>query len=77
MTSKSPPNLPETGYLRLPQILQLIPIGRSTWWQGVKDHRFPQPVKLGPRTTAWKAEDIRQLLNEINDHNNGSLSKKE
>ena len=60
--------LPVTGFLRLPQIIgdpdadpsipALIPVARSTWWQGVKDGRFPQPVKLGPRTTAWRAEDI-------------------
>jgi hypothetical protein len=39
-----------------------IPVGRSTWWAGVKSGRFPKPVKLGPRTTAWKVEDARALL---------------
>lgn len=64
--------IPQLGYLRLPQIIgnpnanppipPLIPIGKSTWWAGVKNGRFPKPVKLGPRTTAWRVEDIRQLL---------------
>ena len=64
--------LPETGYVRLPQILgnptaqppipAVIPVGRSTWWAGVKSGRFPKPVKLGPRTTAWRVEDIRALI---------------
>ena len=64
--------IPQLGYLRLPQIIgspkanppipPLIPIGKSTWWDGVKNGRFPKPVKLGPRTTAWRVEDIRQLL---------------
>lgn len=54
--------LPENRLLRLPEILRIFPIGRSTWWQGVKDGRFPKPIKLGPRTTAWKAEDIRALI---------------
>lgn len=64
--------LPETGYVRLPQIIgnskadppipAIIPVSKSTWWQGVKDCRFPQPVKLGPRTTAWRVEDIRALI---------------
>ncbi|MBU8875869.1 AlpA family phage regulatory protein [Reyranella sp. MMS21-HV4-11] len=68
--------LPETGYLRLPQILgnptarppipAVIPVGRSTWWAGVKAGRFPKPVKLGPRTTAWKVEDIRALIERWN-----------
>jgi predicted DNA-binding transcriptional regulator AlpA len=51
--------------LRLKSIIQPggpVPVSKSTWWQGVKDGRFPQPVKLGPRITAWRAEDIRELL---------------
>jgi predicted DNA-binding transcriptional regulator AlpA len=55
-------SLPETGFLRLPAILQIFPIGKSTWWQGVKDGRFPKPVKLGERTTAWRVEDIKALI---------------
>jgi prophage regulatory protein len=54
--------LPETGFLRLPTILRIFPIGRSTWWQGVKDGKFPKPIKLGKRTTAWRVEDIKALI---------------
>jgi len=56
------PILPETGYLRLPAILKVFPVGKSTWWAKVKSGEYPQPVKLGPRTTAWRVEDIRALL---------------
>ena len=64
--------LPETGYLRLPQIIgdsqaeppipSIFPVSRSTWWAGVKAGRYPKPVKLGPRITAWRVEDIRSLI---------------
>ena len=64
--------LPETGFLRLPNIIgnpnatppipALIPVKKSCWWAGVKSGRFPRPVKLGPRVTAWKVEDIRALI---------------
>lgn len=57
--------LPETGFIRLSQVLHFVPVGKSTWWSGVKSGRFPKAVKLGPKTTAWKAEDIRQLLEEL------------
>ena len=53
-----------TGFLRLASILAPrgpIPVSKSTWWAGVKSGRFPKPVKLGPRITAWRVEDIRQL----------------
>jgi predicted DNA-binding transcriptional regulator AlpA len=62
--------LPETGYLRLPQIIgnpkknipALIPVSRSAFWLGVKTGRYPASVKLGPRTTVWRVEDIRALI---------------
>jgi len=54
--------LPKEGFVRLPAILKIIPVGRSTWWAGVKEGRFPKGVKLGKNTTAWRVEDIRQLL---------------
>jgi prophage regulatory protein len=67
--------LPETGFLRLNQIIgnpkgtpptpPLIPIKKSCWWAGVKTGRFPKPVKLGPRVTAWRVEDIRSLIASV------------
>jgi prophage regulatory protein len=56
--------LPEQGFVRLELILKVIPVGKSTWWAGVKSGRFPKSVKLGKRTTAWKAEDIHALIAE-------------
>ena len=55
-----------TGYLRLPQVLSIIPVSRSTWWEGCRTGRYPKPVKLGPRVTAWKAEDIYELVQRFN-----------
>ena len=57
------PALPETGFVRLPQILSLIPISRSTWWAGIREGKFPKGIKLGTKTTVWRAEDIRDLIN--------------
>lgn len=67
--------LPETGYLRIRQIIgdpksepplpPIVPVSKSTWWDGVKNGRFPAPVKLGPRITAWRVEDIRELLRRL------------
>lgn len=59
-------SIPETGFLRLPQILKLIPIGKSTWWAGVKSGKYPQQVKLGERTAAWRVEDITALIESFN-----------
>ncbi len=62
--------LPQTGFVRIWQIVgnkktnipALIPIGRTTFLNGVKSGKYPKPVKLGERTTAWKVEDIRALI---------------
>lgn len=64
--------LPETGFLRLSQIIgnqkaippipAIIPVKKSCWWQMVRDGRAPKPVKLGSRITAWRVEDIRTLI---------------
>lgn len=62
--------LPTTGWLREKQILgdkklgiaPLIPISRASWWRGVKAGRYPKPLKPSPRTTVWRVEDIRRLL---------------
>lgn len=59
--------LPETGFLRLSSILAPrgpIPVSKSTWWAGVKEGRYPEPVKLGRRITAWRVEDIRKLIED-------------
>lgn len=67
-------SLPITGYLRLPQIIgdhkanppipALIPVSKSTWWEGVRTGRYPKAIKLGPRITAWRVEDIETLIRE-------------
>lgn len=60
--------LSNVGFLRLKQILHPegpIPVSKSTWWAGVRSHKFPQPVKLGPRITAWRASDIAALIDAI------------
>jgi len=59
------PNVPQTGFLRVKQILAPhgpIPVSKSTWWAGVKDGRFPKPMKLGKRVTVWRVEDIQALI---------------
>jgi prophage regulatory protein len=58
-------SLPDLGLVRLRSILSPvgpIPVSKSTWWAGVKNGRYPKPVKLGPRITVWRVEEIRALI---------------
>ncbi len=54
--------LPKIGLLRVKQVLRFVPVSRSSWWAGVKDGRFPKPIKLSERVTVWRASDIRELI---------------
>jgi len=63
----------ETGFFRLKQIVgdkksetpPIIPVSSSTWWAGVKSGRYPQPVKLSERCTAWRVRDILDLAEKM------------
>ncbi len=66
----------DTGYLRLSQIIgnkksnppvpALIPISASTWWKKVKEGEYPSPVKISANITAWRSQDIAELIDRIN-----------
>ena len=60
-----PLTLPETGFVRLKIVLVHIPVSPSTWWEGVRSGRYPESVRLGPRITAWRVEDIRELIRRL------------
>ncbi|OOZ44260.1 helix-turn-helix transcriptional regulator [Solemya velum gill symbiont] len=68
--------IPVTGFLRLNHIIGdkkrgipgIIPVGRTTWLEGVKTGKYPKPVKLSPRTVAWRVEDVRALINELSEN---------
>ena len=57
--------MPATGYMRQSQLIPAIfPFSSATLWRKVKAGTFPKPVKLGPRITAWRVEDIRKLIEQ-------------
>ena len=46
-------------YLRERQVrTEFIKIAHSTLWRWVSQKRFPTPVRLGPRVTAWRRSDL-------------------
>lgn len=65
MHPNDPSQLPATGYVRQAQLVgTILPFSSSTLWRLVRSGKFPQPVKLSPGVTAWKAEDVRAWLDE-------------
>ena len=62
LASRPAPALPETGFLRQPQVLAFVPISKSTLWRRIQARTFPEPLKLSQRVTVWRAEDIRRWI---------------
>jgi len=57
------------SFLRLPQVLNLIPVSRASWYHGIKVGRFPAPVQLGPRAVAWRRSEIDKLIEALINNN--------
>ena len=51
--------------LRIKEVLARLSISRSSFLEGCRTGRFPQPIKIGPRTTVWKAEDIDAFIENL------------
>jgi len=69
-------NLPETGFLRLKQILQFIPVGETTWRLGVKEGHFPQSVRVADRVNLWRVQDIKDLIDSYNPRSQDDKERK-
>ncbi|GHT98496.1 hypothetical protein FACS1894126_4050 [Alphaproteobacteria bacterium] len=62
----------EERFLRLPQILKLIPIGKSTLWEKVKKGEFQKQIKLGPKISVWKVSDVQAYIDNYCRASNGN-----
>ena len=54
--------LPTTSLLRLPNVIQITRLARSTIYKLISDERFPPPLKLSQRAVAWRLLDIEQWI---------------
>ncbi|HJA78202.1 MAG TPA: AlpA family phage regulatory protein [Candidatus Desulfovibrio intestinavium] len=59
------PHLPEVGFVRLAEVLRLIPVSKTAWFKGVSEGRFPRPVKLGRRASGYRVQDVRDLIERL------------
>ena len=74
--------IPQIGFARLssiignpkaePPIHAIIPVSKSSWWEGIKKGIYPKPIKLSERTTAWRWEDIHELIARLNSDKSSS-----
>jgi predicted DNA-binding transcriptional regulator AlpA len=60
--------------LKLNQVLQLVPVSRSTWLRGIHDGIYPKPVKISSHLNVWHAEDIEHFLQNLKPKSNQETS---
>jgi len=51
----------------------IVPVSKAAWYAGIKEGRYPKPVKLSEKSSAWRSEDIDSLVKRIN---NGRWNEK-
>ena len=54
----APAGDPARVLARLPVVLKMTGLGRSTIYRWIADGSFPPPVRLGPRAVAWRWSDL-------------------
>jgi predicted DNA-binding transcriptional regulator AlpA len=62
MKNMTKPDTNPDRLIRLSEVLEIIPVSASTWWEGVRRGRYPPAIKLGPRLTCWRLRDILELV---------------
>lgn len=55
--------LPDQAFVRLPVVLMLLGVSRSTVWRLCKSGALPAPKKLGSRIAVWQVKNLREVLN--------------
>ena len=65
--------LPETGFVRLNQVLQVFPVGKTTWYAGVKKGIYPKPIALSERVRAYDVKKIREVIKRHNEENHEEM----
>ncbi len=68
MKRTNPPVKP--FFMRLPQVLSVFPVSRSTFLNGVQTGKYPKSYRLSERTTAWKRSDIEKLCEKLTSQTN-------
>jgi prophage regulatory protein len=50
--------------LRLPEVMNITGLPRSSLYQAVRLGTFPRPIQLGARTVAWTSDAVGAWLSQ-------------
>lgn len=52
----------ETILLRMPQVENVTGLKKSALYQRIKEGTFPAAVRLGPKSVAWRSDEVSQWV---------------
>lgn len=61
----TPAPLPKEGFVRLPSVLAVLGISKTTFLDGAKEGKYPEGKLLSPRCRVWPVAEIRALLSSL------------
>lgn len=64
-TTYKPAPLPDEGFVRLPSVLSVLGISKTSFYAGIKSGKFPKGKLLSERCRVWSASEVRNLLSQI------------
>jgi len=51
-------------FIRIPEVIKLVGMSKSTIWARSKDGTFPAPRKIGPGVTVWVESEIQSWMKQ-------------
>lgn len=51
--------LPAEGFVRVEKVCEFFDISKSSLWQGIKENKYPGPVKFSSRVARWDVQELR------------------
>ncbi|MDD2893402.1 MAG: AlpA family phage regulatory protein [Halothiobacillaceae bacterium] len=57
--------LPEPGFSRLPTVKAVFGHSRSTIYRLAAQGKFPSPIKISERSSAWKNSDLNEHMRKL------------
>lgn len=62
MRDRRAPKVQEERFIRLNEVLTICGKSRSSLYEAIKEGKFPAPIKLQGRSSAWVRSEIQQWI---------------
>ena len=57
-------SLPDSSVVRLPVVMALFGVSRTTVWRSSKSGHLPKPTRFTPGAAVWNVGELRRVLNK-------------